>query len=57
MYSEVFGGYQPELISEFDREPLYGSGIDEFDLDIMETPTDKPYAFCDEIKHSEGKEK
>lgn len=55
MYSEVFGGYQPELINEFDREPLYGSGVDEFDLDIMETPIDKPYAFCEEIKHSEGR--
>lgn len=55
MYSEVFGGYQPELINEFDREPMYG--IDEFDTEIMEAPIDKPYNFCDEIKHSEGKEK
>lgn len=45
MYSSVFGGYQPELINEFEREPTFA--LDEFDIDIMETPIDKPYAFCD----------
>ena len=34
MYSKVFGGYQLELINEFDREPIYG--IDESDTEIMQ---------------------
>lgn len=55
MYSEVFGGYQPDLISEFERGPM--EGVDEFDMDIMEAPIDKPYEFCDGIKHSQGREK
>lgn len=55
MYSQVFGGNGPELISEFDRESI--NAIDEFDDEIMEAPIDKPYLFCDQVKNSNGQEK
>ena len=52
MYSQVFGGYQPELGSEFQQSCVY----EVFDQDIMEAEIDKPYEFCGSIKNSSGPE-
>lgn len=55
MYSAVFGQGQAELVSEFQASAY--TYFEEFDQELREVPSEKPYEFCNFIKHSGGEER
>ena len=53
MYNSVFGFGSNEFDSEMDT---WTPSIDQYEEGLAEMPMDKPYEFCDNIKHSGGEE-
>jgi hypothetical protein len=51
MYNSVFGFGSNDFESDLDTWTV---PIDEFDNELLEVPTDRPYEFCDTIKNSGG---
>jgi hypothetical protein len=52
MYSLAFGEGGADLMSEFEGGQY--DYFEEFDQELQEVPMDKPYEFCNMIKHSNG---
>lgn len=44
MYNQVFGGCEPELVSEFERHSEFE--FEEFESYLTEAPIERPYEFC-----------
>ena len=57
MYSEIFEGGRPELGREFETVSVPEYVAEEEQDFLMEARIEKPYTFCESVKHSKGPEK